>query len=269
MEKIEILKKEIKGNPDILLGFLFGSRAKDLHREEADWDIALHLRNYTLEKEKKIWERLEFLLKEKIDLIILNQDIDPLLFNRILNEAIVLDIKDRFLYLDLLLKFQREAEDFKVFCNEYYQIFLRSKSLSEEDKIRIKRIVTFLSRELEDFERFKKIDYQLYQKNISLKRELERWTENIINAILDISKIIISSFKFPMPKTYRETVFALNELNIFSSQDLEKISSWVNLRNILAHEYLRINWERIRDFLDNSYPFLIRFLEEVKKIIEK
>ena len=45
---------------------------------------------------------------------------------------------------------------------------------------------------------------------------------------------------------------------------VERFQRWVKLRNILAHEYLDIEWKRISDFIQNSQEYFQALLEDAK-----
>ena len=90
--------------------------------------------------------------------------------------------------------------------------------------------------------------------------------ENIINAILDISKILLASQKIEMPETYRDTIEKLSNLGL-SKNPIILLTKWIRLRNILAHEYLDLRWKKIEDFLNNGEDVCEQFLKFVKPMV--
>ena len=54
----------------------------------------------------------------------------------------------------------------------------------------------------------------------------------------------------------------------FEKESLEKISRWVSLRNIMAHEYLDIRWASIKRFIQETELLYKRFLEKVKAYLK-
>ncbi len=270
---IELLKNFFENKKEIELAVLFGSRAEDRYRRTSDYDIGIFLTEELSKKEKrdfrdKIWTELEIKLNKDLDLILLNEA-PPLFLNRILSTGKIILIRNRNLYLDLLINSTREAEDLCKFCQEYYQIFERSSSLNPIDKVRIERILIFLDREMKDINKFKNLKIEDYKKNSSLRRDVERFVENLINSILDIFKIILASQKFCMPETYREVVIKMKEVEGFDTNNLlEKFANWVKLRNILAHEYMNIKFEEIKEFLEEGFPLLEKIILKVKAFIK-
>ncbi len=211
-------------------------------------------------------ERFRIVIKKEVDLVILN-NASVSLASTIITKGIPIIIKDRKIFINFLLVVTTWAEDRRNFVKEYYEIYQRSKSLSEEDKESLIKILIFLENEMEDFKWAKSIAWLDYQKDKHKRRDIERWIENIMNSILDISKIILSSNKITIPETYREIVISLKILDEFKEIDLEKLSEWVKLRNILAHQYLDIKWEKISDFIINGEMLINNFINKVKEIV--
>lgn len=69
----------------------------------------------------------------------------------------------------------------------------------------------------------------------------ERNLYKIIEAIVDIGKIIISLKNLKEPTTNREVFEILSENNLFPSELLELVNKMIGLRNIIVHSYDRID----------------------------
>lgn len=259
---IKALRKYFKKEPSVIMAFVFGSFAKGFETEESDFDIAVYLSEK--KEEDKIWSEVTDIVRKEIDLVCLNEAPASLISN-ILKTGVPLVIKDKKLYGELYLKMSLEAEDFLEFTRDFWKIYKKAKSLIPEEKIRVLQRFQFLESEFKEIEEFKKLSFKEYQENKIKRRNLERWTENIINATIDIAKIILASEKKRMPKTYEE---ALRNFGLFIGLDEEeskKFSRFANLRNILAHEYLDILYRRIQSFIKESpafYKKIFDFLEE-------
>ncbi|MCX7845452.1 MAG: DUF86 domain-containing protein [Dictyoglomaceae bacterium] len=278
-EKIDILKEYFERIPEVAFSFLFGSRSKGYGRESSDYDIGIYFypenpKIIEFEEGKDyplvniIWRDLELMLKKEVDLIVLNNSSVSLSAN-IITKGIPIVIKDRKLFLNFLLVVSSWAEEMRNFVKEYYEIFERSKSLSEQDKESLLRILLFLENEMEDFEWAKTITFIEYEKDKHKRRDLERWVENIMNSVIDIAKILLASNRIDIPETYRNTIIKLKVLEIFKEEDVDKISEWIKLRNILAHQYLYIKWEKINSFIREGEEIIYKFIEKVKKLIEE
>jgi len=262
MDKIllEKLTAYLENNPEVKLAFWFGSRAKNQEHNKSDLDILISLKNP--QAESKIWQDLGRIAGQEIDLI--NTDRAPAsLISNALKTGVPLTIKDKNLYWDLYLEKTMEAEDFAKFVVDYWKIYQRSQSLNPEDRVRLIERLEFLTAEIKELERFSKIGPEKYEDNKPVRREMERWSENIINALIDIAKIIMASQNKPIPKTYEDSLKNFAELAGLSPEEVLKISTLARLRNILAHEYLEIIYEKIRAFI-KDFP---EIWEQLNKFI--
>jgi uncharacterized protein YutE (UPF0331/DUF86 family) len=136
------------------------------------------------------------------------------------------------------------------------QLLKRSRSLSEIDCGRIERILDFLETELADADYFKNLTLarETYCTTSSVQRNTERWIENLVNASIDIAKILLALEKQHIPQTYKETLLRLSVLPPFSEELTGSLSDYVRLRNILAHEYLDVKFPHVLAFTAHAVP---------------
>jgi uncharacterized protein YutE (UPF0331/DUF86 family)/predicted nucleotidyltransferase len=263
--KILLLKEYFKKEPSVILAFLFGSFAKGREMEESDVDIAIYLKEKR--KRAKIYRELCHILEREVDLIDLEEAPASLVSN-IFKTGIPLAIKDERLYWELYLKMSNEAEDFLEFVEDFWKIYKAAKSLSIEAKERLRIRYQFLDRELKFLEDFSKLSFQEYSEDETKRRNIERWAECIINALIDIAKIVLASERKPIPKSYGDALLHFGFLVGLNKKEAEDFSSFADLRNILAHEYLEVIYERIQEFIKKFplfYEKIFAFLEDYLK----
>lgn len=276
-EKIKALKEYFLKRPDISMVFLFGSYARQEALSESDLDIAVYFkpRGRMLEweeaesypQEDSLWSEIEKIVGVRSDLVILNRAPATLAFS-VIQEGVPIVIKDRSLYLRFALTVSSAAENFREFTKEFWAIKQRSKSLSEADKDRLIRVVDFLETEAGDYPKFSGLDKNIYESNIDTRRNVERWTENIVNASIDIAKITLASEKKRLPQTYREVLQELALLKNFDQNTAERLAEFAKLRNILAHEYLDIRFNQIKNFIQTSEPYYKALLGFAKNLLK-
>ena len=127
-----LLKRE-----EISMAFVFGSEANRSAGLESDLDIAVYFKPARREiewesqtrypGEDRIWVDLEKLAGREVDLLVLNRAASTIA-DTVLRTGRPLFIRDRGIYLDLLLRVSREAEDFREFIQDFYKM----KSTSEK-----------------------------------------------------------------------------------------------------------------------------------------
>jgi len=261
-ETIKELKGYFEQNHAVMLAFVFGSYAENLVREESDLDIAVYLKDIL--QEDRIWQDVSRITEKEVDLILLNEA-PATLTAKIFHTGIPLVIRDRNLYWNLYLTASIEAEDFAIFSEDYRNISRRAKSLAPEDRARLIERLQFLEMEFGELESFRALTYKEYLDDKVKRRNIERWVENLLNATIDIAKLVLASHKALMPRTYEQTLREFGVTAGLSEEISHELAGFARLRNILAHEYLDILYSRIRKFLEKApqyYPVIFKFLED-------
>jgi len=251
MKDFQELKKFCESEDNVRLAFLFGSAAAGMSGEDSDADIGVLLRDGT--KDAELWVHLSGLVDKDVDLVDLNEA-PATLISTILKTGLPLVIKDRDAYWRLMPDKTLEAEDFGEFGESYWRTYQRSRPLAPEDKTRLIERVQFLTSELQDIEVFNTLTYSEYLEDKMKRRNIERWTENVVNATMDIAKIVLASERKDIPKTYEQALLNFGLLSGLDESSAVRFSSFARLRNILTHQYLDVTYEKIRRFIQESPP---------------
>lgn len=279
--KIRNLKEYFEKREDVVMAFLFGSRAKSekFLYENSDWDIAVYFRQKNKQAEldhnadyaqrsEVLGDVAKILETDKIDLIVLNHAY-PLIVNAALN-GIPLTIKNRKLWLEFTILLSNEAIDFAKTSHEYAEIYWRSASLVQEDADALEERLVFLDSELKNFmENYHAITWMEYQKDDMKRKVLERACEILINAAIDISKIILAASKKSRPHSYDEILLNAALILSFDEKNVKIFSRFAPLRNILAHQYLDYRWKDIKPFLDFAPSIFPVFIDSARKFLEE
>lgn len=279
-KEINQLKKYFNKREDIIAAFLFGSRAKKIAGRLSDWDIAVYFKpqvqgeveweetDKRYPEENEIWNDLVDICRtDDVDFVVLNRAPSNIVASALTEGIPLVRIKDSRIFLDFMLLTLRQADDYANFVDSFYEISQRSASLCPRDREKLKKIIDFSEQEISScdyFSTFSFIDY----KDVHKRREIERWVENMVNSVLDIGEVILASERQKIPDYYKDVFVQLGLLPQFKSINVEKFTNWVKLRNILAHEYLDIKWQRIEDFVKNCEPPFRDFLESAKKFVK-
>lgn len=274
-KKIKLLKEYFEKTPEVLMAFVFGSRAKGIAMQVSDWDIGVYFKPkeyLELETEKdyprenKIWSNvIDILETDNVDFVVLNRARPSLVYN-VLRVGNPLVIKDKKLYLALLCKVSYEAMDWWQTVSDYCRISEKSKSLSREAKTSILEHLKFLEKEFKEIAEIKKFTQEDYLKDSFKRKIIEKWAENLVMAAIDIAKIVLASEKREIPQSYKGILKVFTVLYIDSSV-ADRFSEFAKLRNIVAHEYLDIRWKRIENFVKEAGKLYPKFVEKTKKLV--
>ncbi|WP_416237348.1 type VII toxin-antitoxin system HepT family RNase toxin [Thermoanaerobacter sp. RKWS2] len=119
----------------------------------------------------------------------------------------------------------------------------------------------------------KKVSQEVNKENIKedmLKYwGIERGIQISIECVIDIANIIISSLGLEKPDTYRETVLLLGKSNILPENFAKNISNMISFRNILVHDYMKIDEKVIVDILKNHLDDFVKYIYYINKWIEE
>ena len=275
--KIRQLKKYFSDQQEVSFAFLFGSHAAGSARTASDWDVAIYITTQhnrlewevenTFPDEERIWRDITDILQtDNVDLLILNRA--PASIAEAALSGMPLDVKNEALRRRFLRIISSEAEDYRRFVDDFYAISERSQSLTDRDREDLKRTIDFVEEQMGLYPVYREFTQREYESEPRKRNEMERWLENIINAVIDISKVYLASNHRLIPPTYRENV--ARAAREFGLEDgiVEVFEKWVRLRNTLAHEYLDLKWKGLTDFAQTSEPLIRQFVDAAKKFVE-
>ncbi|MFH1826191.1 MAG: HepT-like ribonuclease domain-containing protein [bacterium] len=118
-----------------------------------------------------------------------------------------------------------------------------------DNRIRLMQIIDFARAELKDLAKYNGLSLNEYRDNKDTRRLVDRIIENATNALIDAAKIIIIEQTIELPDSYAGIMEEVSRVLELSEEQRLKLIQISKLRNILAHEYLNIKFERITDFI--------------------
>lgn len=98
---------------------------------------------------------------------------------------------------------------------------------------------------------------------------IERGIQISIECVLDISNIIISVLDIEKPDTYREVVLSLGKNKVLPLSFSKEISNMISFRNILVHDYTKVDEKIIIDILHNHLDDFTKFVKHINKWISE
>lgn len=110
--------------------------------------------------------------------------------------------------------------------------------------------------------------FEEYKSDLKTKAACERYFEVIIEAIIDLAFLVIREKGLKIPEDDKGAFDTLSKGNIISEELAEKLKEAKGMRNILAHEYGKIDdevvFESITEELENDSK---EFIENIKIVI--
>jgi len=114
---------------------------------------------------------------------------------------------------------------------------------------------------------YKKYSKDEIQNDQTIKGAVERYLYLASQSTIDLAEAIISYKKFRKPISMSESFSILNEEKIISIELTNKMTKMVGFRNVVAHDYDKIDYDIVYDVLQSKLKDIEELLEILAKII--
>jgi len=136
----------------------------------------------------------------------------------------------------------------------------------------IKRKISLIQDDLVKLSGFSQYSLSQITSDYIKQAAIERFLERIISRAIDINQHIIvenDDAKISPPKDYKETFTALSRLGIYPDKFAAQISKSIGTRNILIHEYDKIDYSLIYDSISDCLKDYHQYCEFILSFLEK
>ncbi len=115
-------------------------------------------------------------------------------------------------------------------------------------------------------ERYKKYSQEEIENNVDTRGMVERYLYLAAQAAIDLAEAVIANKKFRKPTTMTEAFYILEEENIIPPELTKKLVNMVGFRNIISHDYEKIDYDIVYDILHNGLSDIAEFLKIISNI---
>lgn len=130
---------------------------------------------------------------------------------------------------------------------------------------RINDKISEIEQLLSQLEEIMPANLEEYIHNFEKKFACERCFEVIVEAVVDLAFLLIKLNKLKIPQEDTEAFFILAEKNIIKITLAEKFRRAKGMRNVIAHEYGRVDDELVFEALTTELVIDVRdFLEQIR-----
>ena len=124
--------------------------------------------------------------------------------------------------------------------------------------------ISHIQKYLKLLERYKKFPQKEIEDNPDLKGAVERYLYLVVQATLDLGEAIIAFKEFRRPGTYTDVFYILHEREFISKDLTEKLINMTKFRNVIAHDYEKVDFGIVYDALYNRLVDIEDFTGVVK-----
>jgi len=119
---------------------------------------------------------------------------------------------------------------------------------------------------LKILERYKKYSRKEIEDNLDVKGAVERYLYLAVQAAIDLAEAAVAYKNFRKPTTMVEVFYILEEEKIISKDLTEKMTKMVGFRNVVAHDYEKINYDIVYDVLQKKLKDIENFLKKISQL---
>lgn len=270
MSKSEITRRAVKEvlekDENVLLAYLFGSAARGTTQPISDVDVAVLLRDNSLERQADILWRIAKALhvpEDRIDIVDLSRAGLHLKYS-ILREGAKL--VDRGLEEGLARELVERYPEARESLDIALMAWLREDP-SVDRAVVSRRLDEILKNAALIRERYARRPLQWILADLERTLALERALERIVEAMTDACRHIVSAKRLGLIETRAEYPLRLAQHRLMPKGLAEKIAGLIKLRNILAHRYLEIDYAKLhvkaREAAEEVAPLFAEWAREL------
>lgn len=136
------------------------------------------------------------------------------------------------------------------------------------DKIVVEKKLQELDRYLKELEAAEKISWDELNASLAKQWQICHGLQLSIQILIDIGNHILAGLKVNQVEDYADIIERLGEINIIPLEFAKSIRGMAGLRNLLVHEYARLDLTKIYSILQSNLSDFHRYMEHIKKYLE-
>jgi len=127
----------------------------------------------------------------------------------------------------------------------------------------IENRISLVRKYLKTLERYRNLDIREISSDVDKKGAVERYLYLASQATIDLADAVISFKKFRKPTSMSESFHILNEERVIPNDLTEKMVKMTGFRNVVAHDYEKINYEIVSNIRKKSLDDIETFAKTI------
>lgn len=128
----------------------------------------------------------------------------------------------------------------------------------------IENKISAIRKYLKILARYKKYSRQEVEENVDIRGAVERYLYLVTQASIDLAEAVIAYKDFRKPTTMGESFHILNEEGVVSTKLTEKMIRMVGFRNVMAHDYEKVNYDIVCEVLQKRLKDIEEFIGRIE-----
>lgn len=130
----------------------------------------------------------------------------------------------------------------------------------------IENKISAVHKYLKILERYKQYTQKEIINDIDRKGALERYLYLIMQATIDLSEAVIAYKSLRKPSTMSESFHILREEEIITADLAEEMIKMTGCRNVIAHDYEKLNYDILYDVLQKRLIYIEAFVATIGNV---
>lgn len=131
----------------------------------------------------------------------------------------------------------------------------------------IENRISLTKKYLKILQRYKTYSQKEIENDLNLKGAVERYLYLAVQATIDLAEALIAYKKFRKPTSFKEAFYILNEEEIINYDLNDQMLKMTGFRNIIAHDYEKVDYSIVYDILQNRLVDIEKFIGIMAKQI--
>ncbi|MBI2107235.1 DUF86 domain-containing protein [Candidatus Woesearchaeota archaeon] len=136
--------------------------------------------------------------------------------------------------------------------------------------MRIQDKIEEIEKYIEELSEIQPESFEAYKNDFKTKAACERYFEKIIESVVDLAFLVIKENKLKIPEEDKEAFDVLAKGEIISKDLAEKLKDAKGMRNLIAHEYGKVDDEIVFESVTSELKIDTEtFVKKIKQTIKK
>ncbi|RLD16091.1 MAG: hypothetical protein DRI36_06185 [Caldiserica bacterium] len=137
------------------------------------------------------------------------------------------------------------------------------------DKKLIVRKLSFIEDDIVKLKEIAKMKKEDFLKDIINQTLVERYLERIIGRMIDINYHVLTETGNPAPKDYYTSFIEMGKKKFISFSLSQELAQFAGLRNIIAHEYNSIDYEKLWKGMRKFLKIFPEYLKDLNRLLKR
>ncbi len=128
----------------------------------------------------------------------------------------------------------------------------------------IENKISSVKKYLKILQRYKGYKKEEIEGNIDIRGAVERYLYLAVQATIDLAEAVIAYKDFRKPTAMSEAFDILNEERMISAKLTNELGKMVGFRNIITHDYEKLDYKIVYNVLQNGKKDIESFLKKIE-----